>query len=170
MTGLRVSLIDVGAGMGAAQVVENIRRAGFDPASVRHILCTHAHGDHAGGAARMRALLPNASVAMSGEAAGVHPQRRRDRDEHRQVAKTAGTYPVDYKLGPVRQSNGTSPRETGSRSATSSSSASTRAGTPEANLSFLLEHGAQRSLFAGDVAFHGGRSSCRTPTTAGWRR
>src|SRR5580765_4300335 len=68
--GSELALIDVGAGMGAAEVIKNVRLDGFDPARIRHIFCTHAHGDHAGGAARLRALLPDASVSMSREAAG----------------------------------------------------------------------------------------------------
>jgi len=68
--GSELALIDIGAGMGAAQIVDNIRAEGLDPGRIGHIICTHAHGDHAGGAAKMRALLPNASVSMSGVAAG----------------------------------------------------------------------------------------------------
>ena len=93
--GIELALIDVGAGMGAAQVVENIRSDGFDPDLVRQILCTHAHGDHAGGAARMQALLPNAAVSMSREAADYI----RIGDESGtsiSTAKTAGIYPADY--------------------------------------------------------------------------
>src|SRR5436309_13342250 len=62
--GSELALIDVGAGMGVSQIVENIRAEGFDPHEVRHILLTHAHGDHAGGAARMSAALGQPRVYM----------------------------------------------------------------------------------------------------------
>src|SRR5205814_262266 len=69
--GSELALIDVGAGMGAEQIVANVERGGFDPARITHLLCTHAHGDHAGGAARMRRLLLNASLLLSREGAEV---------------------------------------------------------------------------------------------------
>jgi len=37
-------------------VIENIRKAGFDPRNVKYILITHGHLDHFGGAARIQAL------------------------------------------------------------------------------------------------------------------
>lgn len=97
--GSELGLIDVGAGMGVSQTISNIRRAGFDPALVRHILCTHAHGDHAGGAAQMRALLPNAELAISRDVARFV----RAGDEVATsvaAAKTIGVYPRDYRLEP----------------------------------------------------------------------
>ena len=62
----RVSLDTVGAILGPVTAIGlmilfhddiRIRREGFDPARIRPIVCTHAHGDHAGGAARMRAHM-----------------------------------------------------------------------------------------------------------------
>src|SRR5712692_6651960 len=97
--GSELALIDVGAGMGAAQVIANVRRAGFDPARIRHILCTHAHGDHAGGGARMRVLLPNASLSMSRDVADLI-RRGDETGTSIDIAKTAGIYPLDYRLEP----------------------------------------------------------------------
>jgi hypothetical protein len=42
------------------------------------------------------------------------------------------------------------------RSATSSSNASRRPGTPAGTFSFRLEHEGRRNLFGGDIVFHGG--------------
>src|SRR5918996_2867844 len=67
--GDELALVDVGAGMGAEAVLENVRAAGFDPARIRHVLLTHAHVDHAGGAARFRALLEGPAVYLSGTVA-----------------------------------------------------------------------------------------------------
>jgi metallo-beta-lactamase class B len=47
------------------QLVENLKRVGVDPASLRYVLMTHGHFDHVGGAARIRALAPNARFAMT---------------------------------------------------------------------------------------------------------
>ena len=52
--GPELALIDVGAGMGAEQIVANIGAPGSIRPGSASILLTHAHGDHAGGAARMR--------------------------------------------------------------------------------------------------------------------
>ena len=62
--GSELALIDVGAGMEPSRC----SRTSSAPAStprIRQILCTHAHGDHSGGAARMRERLPEASVSAS---------------------------------------------------------------------------------------------------------
>lgn len=37
-------------------VIDNIRKAGFDPRNIRYILLSHGHLDHFGGAARIQAL------------------------------------------------------------------------------------------------------------------
>src|ERR1044072_8093028 len=97
--GSELALVGVGAGMGAAQIVANVERGGFDPALVRQLLCTHAHGDHAGGAARMRELLPDAALAISSEVADLV----RNGDEGGTsiaAAKIAGIYPTGYRLRP----------------------------------------------------------------------
>ena len=44
-------------------VIDNIRKAGFDPRRIRYILITHGHLDHFGGAAKIQALS-GARVAM----------------------------------------------------------------------------------------------------------
>jgi glyoxylase-like metal-dependent hydrolase (beta-lactamase superfamily II) len=152
--GSELALIDVGAGMGAEQVVENVRRAGFDPARVRHILCTHAHGDHAGGAARMRELLPDASLAIGRDAAELV----RTGDEQGTsigVAKAAGIYPADYELQPCPVD-----RELGEEDAISVGGLRLvcieTPGHAAGHLAFQLEHAGRRSLFSGDLVFHGG--------------
>jgi len=39
-------------------MVANVERDGFDPRRITKLVCTHAHGDHAGGAA----LVPPQAV------------------------------------------------------------------------------------------------------------
>jgi metallo-beta-lactamase class B len=49
----------------AADLLDNIRKAGFDPQDIRYVLITHGHFDHAGGAARLRRELKNARFVMT---------------------------------------------------------------------------------------------------------
>src|SRR5205814_2363245 len=147
--GAELALVDVGAGMGAAQIVANVERCGFDPARVTKLLCTHAHGDHAGGAARMRELLPNASLSLSKEGAVVI-RAGDERAASLDVAKVAGIYPADYRLEPcaVDEELGE-----GDRVALGDLvlECVDTPGHSNGHLSFLLEHGGRRSLFGGNV-------------------
>ena len=152
--GSELALVDVGAGMGAEEVVANVRRAGFDPAAVRQVLCTHAHADHAGGAARMRALLPNASfsappyateLVRAGDEVGTSIG----------VAKAAGIYPPDYAFEPCPIDGELAD---GDRVAIGDLvlECIETPGHAGGHLSFLLECEGRRSLFGGDLVFHGG--------------
>jgi len=152
--GSDLALIDVGAGMGAAQIVENVGRCGFDSARITQILCTHAHGDHAGGAARIRELLPDASLALSRHGAQVI-RAGDERAASLDVAKAAGIYPADYRLeaSPVERELAEGDRVTVGDLVLECIDTP---GHSSGHLSFLLEHDGRRSLFAGDVVFHGG--------------
>lgn len=152
--GSELALVDVGAGMGAAQIVENVERSGFDRARVTQLLCTHAHGDHAGGAARMRELLPNASVVLSAHGAEVI----RTGDEHAaslDVAKAAGIYPADYRLEPCAVERELADGER-IRVGDVELECIDTPGHSSGHVSFLLDDGGSRSLFGGDVVFYGG--------------
>ena len=48
-----------------AELLDNIRKAGFDPQDIRYVLMTHGHFDHAGGAVRLRRELKNARFVMT---------------------------------------------------------------------------------------------------------
>jgi metallo-beta-lactamase class B len=55
-------LIDGGLPQSAEQILDNVRKAGFDPANIHWILNSHAHFDHAGGIAAL-ARITGAKVA-----------------------------------------------------------------------------------------------------------
>jgi metallo-beta-lactamase class B len=47
------------------QLVANLRKVGIDLAEIKYVLITHGHFDHAGGAAKLKPLLPNAKFVMT---------------------------------------------------------------------------------------------------------
>lgn len=153
--GDELALVDVGAGMGAEAIVGNVRREGFDPGRIRHLILTHAHGDHAGGAARTRRLLGEPSVCLSRAAARF----LREGDEEGVslgAAKAAGIYPPDYRLEPcevdVELAEGDR-IEVGSLTL----EVLDTPGHCDGHVSLLLDHAGRRTLFAGDVIFFGGK-------------
>jgi hydroxyacylglutathione hydrolase len=153
--GRELALIDVGAGMGAAGIIENIRRDGFDPARVRHLILTHGHGDHAVGAGRMRKLLGEPAIYAS----GVIADSLRRGDEKAisiDVAKQAGIYPLDYTLEPFPVDHELEERaivDVGSLHLTILDTP----GHSDGHVSLVMEDGGQTMLFAGDVIFYGGK-------------
>jgi glyoxylase-like metal-dependent hydrolase (beta-lactamase superfamily II) len=152
--GSELALIDVGAGMGATQIIENVRQAGFDPVQIRQIVCTHAHGDHAGGAASMRALLPDATLSIAGQVA----DQIRLGDEvgtSIQAGKNAGIYPLGYTLEPCHVEQDLADGDRVSVGDLELECIATP-GHSDGHLSFLLERAGKRSLFVGDLVFHGG--------------
>lgn len=65
----QVVLVDVGPHCSAGSLIEGLESLGVNPKSVRHILLTHIHIDHAGAAADLLKFLPQARVV-------VHPRGR----------------------------------------------------------------------------------------------
>jgi hydroxyacylglutathione hydrolase len=153
--GSELALVDVGAGMGAEAILENVRREGLDPARIRHLILTHAHGDHAGGAARMRRLLEGPAVYLSRDRA----EALRAGDEQAvslDVAKKVGIYPPDYALEPCEVDVELADGDTIGVGDLTLRVLDTP-GHADGHVSLLLEHGGRRSLFAGDAVFFGGK-------------
>jgi len=153
--GNELALVDVGAGMGAEAIVENVKRDGFDPGLIRHLILTHGHGDHAGGAPRMRSLLDQPAI----HASGVIADSLRRADEQAisiDVAKAAGIYPLDYRLDPCPVDH---ELEEGATIEVGNLRLSVfdTPGHSDGHVSLLLEEGGRRTLFAGDVIFFGGK-------------
>lgn len=150
-----LAIIDAGAGMGAPQIVQNIQEHGFDPTHVRHLLLTHAHGDHAGGAARLRSTLGNLQVYMHADCAPF----LRAGDERAislAQAKQVGLYPGDYRFEacPVDTELVEGHMVT---VGDLQIQALATPGHSRGHTSFLMEHGGRKILFGGDLVFFGGR-------------
>jgi metallo-beta-lactamase class B len=60
-----IVLIDTLYGLFTNQLVDNIKSVGVDMADIKYVLITHGHFDHAGGAAALKPLLPNAKFVMT---------------------------------------------------------------------------------------------------------
>jgi glyoxylase-like metal-dependent hydrolase (beta-lactamase superfamily II) len=154
--GDELALVDVGAGMGAEAILEQVRLDGFDPARIRHLILTHAHGDHAGGAARVRTLVGGEpAVYLSAETAG-YLRKGDEAGASIAVAKAAGIYPQDYRYEPCAVD--VDLRE-GMRLEVGDLSLEVvdTPGHCDGHVSLLLEHGGRRTLFAGDAVFFGGK-------------
>ena len=128
---------------------------GLDPSKVRHLLLTHAHGDHAGGAAGLRAALGEPSVYIHREWAAT----MRSGDEEAislHEAKRVGLYPTDYRFQAcpvdvelcegVKVDLGDLTLEV-----------IETPGHCSGHVSFLMTHEGKRILFSGDLVFFGGK-------------
>jgi len=157
--GDELALIDCGAGLGIEQILGNVRSAGFDPRQIRQLLLTHAHGDHAGGAARLRASLDVRVVASAEAASWI---RAGDEDAiSLGVAKQAGIYPSDYRFEacPVDLEvvEGDQVRVGNLELRVHDSP-----GHARGHCSFTCRDGDRAVLFAGDAIFYGGRVVLQT--------
>ncbi len=52
--GQESALVDAGCGLATERLLANIRKCGVDPQRIKHLLITHCHYDHTGGAAELK--------------------------------------------------------------------------------------------------------------------
>lgn len=88
-------LVDAGSGMGADAIVATCERDGIPRDAIRHLVLTHAHGDHGGGSAHLRERLPHLRVHATPRTAEIVSTGDADAVSI-PVARTAGIYPADY--------------------------------------------------------------------------
>jgi hydroxyacylglutathione hydrolase len=152
-----LALIDAGTGLSVEEIARNIRSLGFDPGRVSHLLLTHLHADHSGGAFALRRLT-GARTAVLQEAAETLEAAIEERiDLPKAVA--AGFYPPSYRWSgcPVDL-----PLRDGQRLSIGRYDITVlhTPGHSAYDTCFLFDGGdGAPFLFSGDTIFHGGRIS-----------
>jgi glyoxylase-like metal-dependent hydrolase (beta-lactamase superfamily II) len=82
----QVALVEVGCNFSASRILGTLQRRGWQPHQVSHIIVTHVHLDHAGGAGTLMQALPDAKLV-------VHPRGMRHMvDPSRLEAGTRAVY------------------------------------------------------------------------------
>lgn len=98
--GSEQAIVDCGSGYGIPNILEELKRDGFNPDSVRYLLLTHAHMDHAGGVAALRQRTGAQVVASRLSAPLIEGG---DEDAIGLTgARAAGVYPPDSRFAPCR--------------------------------------------------------------------
>jgi len=152
--GSEAALVDAGLGKSARALVANVEAAGVDPGRLRLLFLTHAHPDHAGGAAALRELLPRLDVVASSQVAAWV----RDADERAmsvETGKRSEFYPRDYRAVPCEVEREVGEGERIPVGALELEVVETP-GHSAGHLSFLLRAHRGVTLFAGDLVFFGG--------------
>lgn len=153
--GDELGVIDAGAGMGVPDILEHIRRDGFDPYRVRHLVLTHAHGDHAGGAAKLFQAFSEPRVYLHADTARF----LREGDEkaiNLPEAKKVGLYPADYVFEPCRVDVELRDGQTIQIGSVTLRAIDTP-GHCSGHMSFLMEYDGNTYFFGGDLVFFGGK-------------
>lgn len=75
-------MIDSLYGPFTSRAIDAVRKLGFDPKQIKYVLCTHAHYDHAGGAAQLRALTGARIGMTAADWALLESDRRAGRLRH----------------------------------------------------------------------------------------
>jgi glyoxylase-like metal-dependent hydrolase (beta-lactamase superfamily II) len=60
----QVALIEVGSNASTQRILSVLQRRGWRPQQVSHVIVTHVHLDHAGGAGNLMQALPNATLVV----------------------------------------------------------------------------------------------------------
>jgi hydroxyacylglutathione hydrolase len=151
------AIVDTGIGAAVDALLANVAAAvpGWEDA-VRYVLLTHAHPDHAGGAAELAERLPRARVLASPEvarwvAAGDERAMSLERGQ------SAEFYPPGYRF---RACPRVEPLNDGDRVRVGGVELEAIAtpGHAAGHLAFLAS-GATSACFVGDLVFHGGQIS-----------
>lgn len=94
--GSEAALIDAGVGLASNQILANCREAIGNVKKIKHVLITHTHGDHCGGAIDWKKKL-GAKIYVARSLAWQLREGNEDA-MHLTHARKAGGYPKDYRM------------------------------------------------------------------------
>jgi hydroxyacylglutathione hydrolase len=154
--GEELALVDAGAGPGEERILQNVQSLGYEPGQIRHIFLTHAHADHAGGAASLAARL-GARVYLS----ELEREALENADEEAlglPIARRNGYYPEDYRLRACEVDVALRGDER-LRFGDLELAVIPTPGHSAGSVCFLAETEEGAALFSGDAVFAGGRIS-----------
>jgi glyoxylase-like metal-dependent hydrolase (beta-lactamase superfamily II) len=154
--GEELALVDAGAGLGENRILENVQSLGYEPGRIDHIFVTHAHADHAGGAASLAERV-GARVYLS----ELEREALEDANEEAlglSIARRNGYYPEDYRLRPCKVDVALRGDER-LRCGDLELVAIPTPGHSTGSVCFVVESEEGVALFAGDTVFAGGRIS-----------
>ena len=152
--GTEHALIDAGSGVEPERIVTNVERAGVPTDRVKHLLLTHAHGDHAAGARFFRDRL-GVEVTCPEEAVPWLEQGDLEKTSLR-LAKEAGVYPEDFRYDPCPVASAVADDHTITVGDLELRVLETP-GHSRGHVSYLWTEDGRSSLFGGDTVFAGGK-------------
>jgi glyoxylase-like metal-dependent hydrolase (beta-lactamase superfamily II) len=147
------TLLDTGLGLGVEDILQNIRNLGFAPESIHHIVITHSHIGHWGGANELRERTGAVVWAPAGAEKAMQDVNS---DRAVRLNFEFGRYPAGFVAHPCRPDKLFSDTEKIALDGISLRAIRTGGHTPDSTC-LLFENTEWRGLFTGDVLFYGGR-------------
>jgi len=151
--GSELAIVDSGLGLGVDDICANMSRLGLALDRLRHILITHSHNGHWGGAD----LLRNKTGATVWAHAGAAPLMADiTHDPGIRLNLRFGRYPANYMPQPCAVDNTFREGDSISVGEVRVQVIHTRGHTAD-SCCLLLDSDGRRSLFTGDTVFYGGK-------------
>lgn len=150
--GTRV-LIDTGLGLGVEDILQNVSDLGFAPDSIRHVIVTHSHIGHWGGADEIRRRTAACVWAPAGAENGMQDI---DTDRAIRINYEFGRYPAGFVARPCCPDKLFSDGQEMDLDGVRLRAIRTGGHTPDSTC-LLLQMQNRRALFTGDFLFYGGR-------------
>lgn len=152
--GSEAALIDAGAGIDLESLLARLDASAVARDRIRKVFVSHAHADHAGGAALLHERL-GAAIATSPEVAAIL-RAGDERAAGLDIGKAQGSYTHDYVFRPTEVDAELSDGERVSVGDLTVEVVATP-GHSTGHLAFLVQRGERADLFTGDTLFFGGQ-------------